>query len=96
VLYSAVDLAFKLERLDRRCCVNFVLALAFHELHDLLELLMSSIPTSSVSFIISETSQEEKEGAKDVQIQDADDTKNDKYIEEEKNIGKENQDEKRA
>ncbi|CAL0327785.1 unnamed protein product [Lupinus luteus] len=41
-----------------------------------------------------ETSKEEKEEAKDVQMQDADDTKVDKYIEEEKNIGKENQDEK--
>ncbi|OIW15160.1 hypothetical protein TanjilG_30831 [Lupinus angustifolius] len=43
-----------------------------------------------------ETSEEEKEEAKDVQMQDADDSKVDKYIEEEKNTGKENQDEKRV
>ncbi|XP_061352257.1 methyl-CpG-binding domain-containing protein 11-like [Gastrolobium bilobum] len=43
-----------------------------------------------------EASEEEKEETKEVQMQEADETKDDKDLEQEKNVVKENQDEKRA
>ncbi|XP_027369090.1 methyl-CpG-binding domain-containing protein 11-like [Abrus precatorius] len=43
-----------------------------------------------------DTSQEEKEETKEVQMQDADETKDDKDLVQEKNVVKENQDEKRV